>query len=59
MPRAKPLRILVWGLLAILGARALANVTGLVSPNEKHAVSGRSSRRAKEALACQSQHKPL
>jgi carbon starvation protein len=35
MPRVKSLHVLIWGLLAILGAAALAHVTGLVSPNEK------------------------
>ena len=35
MPRVKPLLVLIWGLLAILGALALAHVTGLVYPHEK------------------------
>ena len=35
MPRMKVLLALVWGALAIIGAYALAHVTGLVYPHEK------------------------
>ena len=35
MPRVKHFLVLIWGLVAILGAVALAFVTGLVNPHEK------------------------
>ncbi len=35
MPRMKFMFVLLWGLLSILGALALAHVTGLVHPHEK------------------------
>ena len=35
MPRMPVLKLALWALLAILGAIALAFVTGLVNPNEK------------------------
>ena len=35
MPRVKHFLVLLWGLVAILGAVGLSFVTGLVNPNEK------------------------
>jgi len=35
MPRVKHLVVFIWGLVTILGAVALAFVTGLVNPQEK------------------------
>ncbi len=35
MPRVRHLLSLIWGIVAILGAIALAFVTGLVHPHEK------------------------
>jgi carbon starvation protein len=35
MPRMNMLFVLLWGLLSVLGAVALAHVTGLVNPHEK------------------------
>lgn len=35
MRRVKHLLVLMWGLVAVLGAVALAFVTGLANPNEK------------------------
>jgi len=35
MPRVRHVLLLMWGLVAILGAVAIAFVTGLVSPHEK------------------------
>ena len=35
MPRVKHFLVLLWGMVAILGAVGLSFVTGLVNPNEK------------------------
>jgi carbon starvation protein len=35
MPRISAVKLVLWGFLALLGAVALAFVTGLVSPHEK------------------------
>jgi carbon starvation protein len=35
MPRMSALMLLLWGFLAILGAVALAHVTGVINPDEK------------------------
>lgn len=35
MPRMPALKLVLWGLLAILGAVALAHVVGVINPHEK------------------------
>jgi carbon starvation protein len=35
MPRMSALKLVLWAFLAVLGALALAHVTGLINPNEK------------------------